>query len=271
MPTITRTGQVRSFGQVIGHVEKCDPAARNSKWVAYGPKHQEWGQYRTRTEAVAAIGQKFEQCKTEKAEQEAARRAYEAQTRQEVEAREAATVESATPAALSIPADVLAAVPSEGRISVETVEGVTLRGAWYSEAAAKWHGWIAERETYATVGVQHVAAVTVDGERVQVLAPAQPTDHAEIVEWEDYEGGVIGYNSYGDSAVEIDALQDRAKCAKWGEPYRPGRGWSVTLEDGTIRRGHSDNLRTAKRDALARLADAATTRQSARTIENATH
>ena len=81
------------------------------------------------------------------------------------------------------------------------------------------------------------------------------TEYATIVEWEDYEGGVIGYNADWDPVVEVDALQDRAKCAKWGEPYRPGRAWSVTLEDGTIRRGHSDNLRAAKKDALARLAE----------------
>lgn len=79
------------------------------------------------------------------------------------------------------------------------------------------------------------------------------TEYATITEWENYEGGVIGYNVAWDAVVEVDALQDRAKCAKWGETYRAGRAWSVTLPDGTIRCGHSDNLRAAKRDALALL------------------
>lgn len=82
------------------------------------------------------------------------------------------------------------------------------------------------------------------------------TEYATITEWDAYEGALYGYNTLGDEVIEVSALQDRAKCAKWGEDYRPGRSWSVTLEDGTIRRGHSDNLRAAKKDALALLSEA---------------
>lgn len=146
MPTITRTGQVRVFGQVIGHVEKHDPTARNSQWVAYGPHHQQWGQYRTRAEAVAAIGQKFKQYKTEKAEQEAERRAYEAQTRQEAEAREAAaeTETEQAPAEFkqtmseiygyqgATTADLMAVMEDAEALSAEAAQGPTKFGVMAS-------------------------------------------------------------------------------------------------------------------------------------------
>ena len=81
----------------------------------------------------------------------------------------------------------------------------------------------------------------------------QAATHAEVVEWEDFEGGVIGYNADWDPVVEVDALQDHAQRVKWGETYRAGRAWSVTLPDGTIRRGHSANIRAAKASAVALL------------------
>ena len=74
-----------------------------------------------------------------------------------------------------------------------------------------------------------------------------------IAEWEEYEGGLNGYDDDGEHVIEIEPLQDRAYCLKWGESYSPGRAWSVR-HDGAGVRGRSRDLRTARRDALAALA-----------------
>ncbi len=54
---------------------------------------------------------------------------------------------------------------------------------------------------------------------------------------------VLGYTYEGEEII-IDALQDRAQCVKWNEPYREGRGWtvynaaSVTASSRALRRRH---------------------------------
>ena len=78
--------------------------------------------------------------------------------------------------------------------------------------------------------------------------------YAEVIEWEDYEGGVNGYNADMVAAIEVESLQNQARRARWGERYTPGRIWHVVHEDGTIQHGHSANVRTAKREAQAALA-----------------
>ena len=37
-----------------------------------------------------------------------------------------------------------------------------------------------------------------------------------IAEWEEYEGGLNGYDDDGEHVIEIEPLQDRAYCLKWG-------------------------------------------------------
>lgn len=60
-------------------------------------------------------------------------------------------------------------------------------------------------------------------------------------------------------AIERPSLNSR-------QPYRPGRAWSVTHEDGTLHHGHSDNLRAAKKDALAYLAERTPKAEPAETL-----
>ena len=72
-----------------------------------------------------------------------------------------------------------------------------------------------------------------------------------MITWEAYEGEVHGYNDEGAEVVTIGALQDRAACAKWNEPYRPGRAWSVLNEENeTVARGRATDIRAAKTAAL---------------------
>lgn len=65
---------------------------------------------------------------------------------------------------------------------------------------------------------------------------------------------VLGYTYEGEEII-IDALQDRAHAAKWNEPYRAGRGWTVySAASIAIASGRSTDLRAAKKSAVAALA-----------------
>lgn len=70
--------------------------------------------------------------------------------------------------------------------------------------------------------------------------------------WErDLDGAVFGYLDNG-YEVEVSELDNAARAAKWGERYVPGRDWVVFDPDSQIvARGHSADLRAAKRAALA--------------------
>ena len=76
---------------------------------------------------------------------------------------------------------------------------------------------------------------------------------AEIT-WEVMDDkSVLGYTYDGEEIV-INALQDRAQCAKWNEPYREGRGWTVyNAASVAIASGRSKDLREAKKSATAAL------------------
>ena len=65
---------------------------------------------------------------------------------------------------------------------------------------------------------------------------------------------VMGYTYDGEEII-IDALQDRGQAAKWNEPYRAGRGWTVYNADSVaVASGRSKDLREAKKTATAALA-----------------
>lgn len=70
-----------------------------------------------------------------------------------------------------------------------------------------------------------------------------------MIEWEPYEGGVLAVTEGAE--INIDAAQNQAQCAKWGETYTPGRRWSVYFDDGQTVSGQADNLREAKKASLA--------------------
>lgn len=64
---------------------------------------------------------------------------------------------------------------------------------------------------------------------------------------------VLGYTYAGEEII-IDALQDRGQAAKWNEPYREGRGWTVyNAASVAIASGRSKDLREAKKMATAAL------------------
>lgn len=76
------------------------------------------------------------------------------------------------------------------------------------------------------------------------------------IHWEQHDGATFGYADDGHE-IEVDALDNAASAAKWGEKYQPGRGWVVFNPDNEIvARGHADDLRAAKRAALAALSSA---------------
>lgn len=78
------------------------------------------------------------------------------------------------------------------------------------------------------------------------------TNKASHLEFFETEGGLEALDSQGQQVIEIFALQDRDKCAKWGERYTPGREWCVFDATGdTVARGRSSNIRAAKRQAMA--------------------
>lgn len=76
---------------------------------------------------------------------------------------------------------------------------------------------------------------------------------AEIT-WEVMDDkSVLGYTYDGEEIV-INALQDRAQCAKWNEPYRAGRSWTVyNAASVAVASGRSKDLREAKKSATAAL------------------
>jgi hypothetical protein len=70
--------------------------------------------------------------------------------------------------------------------------------------------------------------------------------HWDIIDGAAYATLDNGYD------IEISELDNAAQAAKWGETYRPGRDWVVfDPENQVIARGHADDLRAAKRAALA--------------------
>lgn len=75
--------------------------------------------------------------------------------------------------------------------------------------------------------------------------------YADIEQWDTEEGTVRAYNTSGEEVIQINALQNKHYQAKWGERYTPGRAWFVYFPDGTYESGHANDLRQAKRDALA--------------------
>lgn len=77
-------------------------------------------------------------------------------------------------------------------------------------------------------------------------------DHLADIEWSECEGEHEAMNAHGATVIHIGPLQDRAKCAKWGEKYTPGREWCIFDEGhNIIARGHSKDLRAARREAIA--------------------
>ena len=75
------------------------------------------------------------------------------------------------------------------------------------------------------------------------------SDYNTVTEWADYEGAAYGYNARGDEVIEVEALQDRAKCLKWNDPYSPGRAWHAIHEDGTTSHGRERNVTAARKAA----------------------
>lgn len=76
---------------------------------------------------------------------------------------------------------------------------------------------------------------------------------AEIT-WEVMDDKSVQGYTYDGEEITIDALQDRAQCAKWNETYRAGRAWTVYSAENTIvATGRSKDLRTAKKSATAAL------------------
>ena len=49
---------------------------------------------------------------------------------------------------------------------------------------------------------------------------------AEIT-WEVMDDKSVQGYTYDGEEITIDALQDRGQAAKWNEPYRAGRAWTV--------------------------------------------
>ena len=74
------------------------------------------------------------------------------------------------------------------------------------------------------------------------------------ITWEVMDDkSVLGYTYDGEEIV-INALQDRAQCAKWNEPYRAGRSWTVyNAASVAVASGRSKDLREAKKSATAAL------------------
>ena len=76
---------------------------------------------------------------------------------------------------------------------------------------------------------------------------------AEIT-WEVMDDKSVQGYTYDGEEITIDALQDRAQCAKWNEPYREGRGWTVyNAASVAVASGRSKDLREAKKSATAAL------------------
>lgn len=77
--------------------------------------------------------------------------------------------------------------------------------------------------------------------------------YSTVEQWDEHEGSWEAHNAAGDRIVEIDALQNSAECAKWGETYEPGRAWYAFPRQGGVRKGRAANLAAARKAALAAL------------------
>ena len=76
---------------------------------------------------------------------------------------------------------------------------------------------------------------------------------AEIT-WEVMDDKSVQGYTYDGEEITIDALQDRGQAAKWNEPYREGRSWTVyNAASVAVASGRSKDLREAKKKATAAL------------------
>ena len=73
------------------------------------------------------------------------------------------------------------------------------------------------------------------------------------ITWEVMDDKSVQGYTYDGEEIIIDALQDRGQAAKWNEPYREGRGWTVYVASVAVASGRSKDLREAKKIATAAL------------------